>query len=169
MKSAIAILAASLFAVSAFAQAPAKKEEAKPTAPAVTTMTNFYNVNPAATSGATTIVTAIPATGIYVDGVSSKFAVQVARDNSSPITAAAGQDALKIRVSTGVAGAKITATGTAGVWFLGSASLAAASRSQYTDADGHAYFVVGSTTRQQRSRKLPPRSYVKGTNHSYGR
>ena len=34
MKSAIAILA-TVFAVSAFAQAPAKKEEAKPAAPAV--------------------------------------------------------------------------------------------------------------------------------------
>ena len=34
MKSAIAILVASLFAVSAFAQAPAKKEEAKPAAAA---------------------------------------------------------------------------------------------------------------------------------------
>ena len=35
MKSAIAILA-TVFAVSAFAQAPAKKEEAKPAAPAAT-------------------------------------------------------------------------------------------------------------------------------------
>jgi len=35
MKS-IAIVVASLFAVSAFAQTPAKKEEAKPTAPAAT-------------------------------------------------------------------------------------------------------------------------------------
>jgi hypothetical protein len=116
------------------------------TAPAVTAMTNFYNVDPAATSGATTIVTAVPATGIYVNGISTKFAVQVARDNSSPITVAASQDSLKIRVSTGVAGAKIVATGTAGVWFLGSANLAAATRTQYTDDLGNVYFVVGSST-----------------------
>jgi len=116
------------------------------TAPAVVTMTNFYNVNPAATSGATTIVTAVPATGIYVNGVSTKFAVQVARDNSSPITVAAGQDSLKIRVSTGVAGAAIVATGTKGVWFRGAANLAAATDTEYTDALGDAYFVVGSTT-----------------------
>ena len=38
MKSAIAILA-TVFAVSAFAQAPAKKEEAKPAAPATPTVT----------------------------------------------------------------------------------------------------------------------------------
>ena len=115
-------------------------------APAVTTMTNFYNANPTTASGPTTITTAVPATGIYVNGVSTKFQVKVDRNNSKPITVGNGEDSLKIRVSTGVAGARIVATGTAGVWFLGAANLAAATDTEYTDALGNAYFVVGSTT-----------------------
>jgi len=115
------------------------------TAPAATALTSFYNADPATTSSYTAVTTAVPTTGIYVDGVSSKFAVKINRNNSKPITAAASQDSLKIRVRAGVAGVKVTATGTAGVWFLGAANLAASTVSAYSDEWGDAYFVVGST------------------------
>jgi hypothetical protein len=115
------------------------------TAPVATALTGFYNADPTTTSSYTAVVTAVPTTGIYVDGVSSKFPVKINRNNSKPITVAASQDSLKIRVRAGVAGVKVTATGTSGVWFLGTSNLAVSTTSAYADQWGDVYFVAGST------------------------
>jgi hypothetical protein len=115
-------------------------------APTPTTLTAFYNANPDTTQSYTAVATAVPTTGIFVDGVSSKFAVKVARNNSKPIDANTGEDALVIRVRAGVEGAKVTATVSSGAYIVGAANLAATTKSSYANSDGDVYFVVGSNT-----------------------
>jgi len=114
------------------------------TAPAATALTAFYNANPAATASFASVATAVPSTGIYATGT-TRFAVKIDRNNSKPITVASGQDSLLIRVRAGVEGAKVVATGTAGVWFLGAANLATTTQTKWADVNGDVYFVVGST------------------------
>ena len=113
-------------------------------APAPTALSVFYNANPDATQSFASVATAAPATGIYATGT-TPFAVKIARNNSKPIDPASSEDSLLIRVDGDVEGAKITATGTAGVWFFGAASLVKTTLSAYADEYGDAYFVVGST------------------------
>jgi hypothetical protein len=113
-------------------------------APAPTALSVFYNANPDATQSFASVATAAPATGIYATGT-TPFAVKIARNNSKPIDPASSEDSLLIRVDGDVEGAKITATGTAGVWFFGAASLVKTTLSDYADEYGDAYFVVGST------------------------
>jgi len=113
-------------------------------APAPTALSVFYNANPDATQSFASVATTAPATGIYATGT-TPFAVKIARNNSKPIDPASSEDSLLIRVDGNVEGAKITATGTAGVWFFGAASLVKTTLSAYADEYGDAYFVVGST------------------------
>ncbi len=113
-------------------------------APAPTALSVFYNADPDATQSFASVATAAPATGIYASG-STSFAVKIARNNSKPINPAVSEDSLLIRVDGNVEGAKITATGTDGVWFFGAASLVKTTLSAYADEYGDAYFVVGST------------------------
>ena len=113
-------------------------------APAPTALSVYYNSDPDATQSFASVATAAPATGIYATGT-TPFAVKIDRNNSKPINPASSQDSLLIRVDGNVEGAKITATGTDGVWFFGSASLVKTTIFDYADEYGDAYFVVGST------------------------
>jgi hypothetical protein len=112
--------------------------------PAPTALSVFYNANPDATQSFASVATAAPATGIYATGT-TPFAVKIARNNSKPIDPASSEDSLLMRVDGNVEGAKIVATGTAGVWFFGAASLVKTTLTAYADEYGDAYFVVGST------------------------
>ena len=113
------------------------------TAPAPTALTAFYNSDPTTSENANTIVTAVPTTGIYADGISTKFQVQKTRNLSRPVTVAASQDSLTLRVDGNARGAKITAaTSTTGTYIIGSSNLLVTSRSNYADINGDVYFDV---------------------------
>jgi trimeric autotransporter adhesin len=115
------------------------------TAPAVTTLTAYYNADPTTTS--TAVVTAVPTGGIYVDGSSTKFPIQKARNTSVANAAAAGVDQLAVRINAGAIGAKVTATASAGAYILNSANFQVASSSKYSGTTGYtAAFVLGSNT-----------------------
>jgi trimeric autotransporter adhesin len=105
------------------------------TAPVATALTGTYNANP--TTAAASVVTLIPATGIYVTGT-TKFPVQIARNNASAVTPTNEQDHLIFRVSAGVAGVAVTATASTGAYVLGSSNTQKSSVLKYTDADGFA-------------------------------
>ena len=111
------------------------------TAPVATALTAKYNANP--TTAAASIVTLIPSTGIYVTGT-TKFPVQIARNNTNAVTPTNEQDHLIFRVSAGVAGVAVTATASTGAYVLGSTNTQKTSAVKYTDADGFAEFVAGS-------------------------
>jgi hypothetical protein len=111
------------------------------TAPVATALTAKYNANP--TTAAASIVTLIPATGIYVTGT-DKFPVQIARNNVNAVTPTNAKDHLIFRVSAGVAGVAVTASASTGAYVLGSISTQVASATKYTDADGFVEFVAGS-------------------------
>ena len=112
-------------------------------APAPTTLTAYYSADP--TTTATAIVTAVPTSGIYVDGASTKFPIQKARNTGVANAAAASVDQLAVRISTGVIGAKVTATATGGAYILSSANFQATSQSKYSGTTGYtAAFVLGS-------------------------
>jgi len=112
--------------------------------PAPTALSVFYNADPDATQSFAAINTAVPSTGAYASGT-TRFAVQIARNNSKTVNPAVSQDALVMRVDGNVEGARITATGTDGVWFLNASNLVVSTLTDYADEFGDAYFVVGST------------------------
>jgi hypothetical protein len=113
------------------------------TAPAVTTLTAYYNADP--TTGATAIVTAVPTSGIYVDGSSTKFPIQKARNTAVANAAAAGVDQLAVRINAVAIGAKVTATASAGAYILNGANFQVASSSQYSGTTGYTgAFKLGS-------------------------
>ena len=108
------------------------------TAPQATTIAAYTGTY----SGAdTTLVTAVPSTGL--DDLKP---VATARNNSLAITPSTTNE-YKFRVSTGVVGAKVTATGSAGVYFVGSTNFISASAStKYTGTTGYtSSWIVGST------------------------
>jgi len=113
-------------------------------APAPTALNVYFNSNPDATQSFAAINTAVPTTGAYASGT-TKFAVQIARNNSKTINPASSQDSLVMRVDGNVEGAKIVATGTDGVWFLNASNLVVNTLTDYADEFGDAYFVLGST------------------------
>jgi len=86
------------------------------------------------------LVTAVPSTGL--DDLKP---VATARNNSLAITPSTTNE-YKFVVSSGVAGAKVVATGSAGVYFVGSTNFLATTASKYTGTTGYtASFIVGST------------------------
>ena len=115
-------------------------------APVVASLKTYYSATPVASANTVIgIATLVPAGGIYVDGVSSRFPVQIARDNSRVTTVADGIDQLDIRVNAGVAGAAITATASTGAYVLNSINLQSGSRTQYSAATTFdTYWTVGT-------------------------
>jgi hypothetical protein len=114
------------------------------TAPAPTTLTAYYSSTPATSTNDDAIRVAPAATGVYRTGT-TEFSIQKARNNSVATTVADSADQLRIVISTAVAGAKVTATASAGAYVLNSASFQASSASKYTGTTGYtASFVVGS-------------------------
>ena len=86
------------------------------------------------------LVTAVPSTGL-----DELKPVATARNNSLAITPSTTNE-YKFVVSAGVAGAKVVATGSAGVYFVGSTNFLATTASKYTGTTGYtASFIVGST------------------------
>ena len=113
-------------------------------APAPTTLTGYYSADPTTADAST--VTAVPAGGIYVDGSSTKFPIQKARNTAIANAAAASVDQLKVRISTGVTGAKVVATANGGAYVLVS-GFQAKTQTLYSGTTGYtAGFVLGSNT-----------------------
>jgi hypothetical protein len=117
------------------------------TAPAPTALAAYYSATPATSSSDVAITTAVPAGGIYVDGISTKFPIQKARNNSVATAVADSIDQLRVRISTGVTGAKVTAAGTEGVYFLnGTTNFQTATSTKYSGTTGYtASFIIGSS------------------------
>jgi trimeric autotransporter adhesin len=111
------------------------------TAPVATALAATYNADPTKTGA--DISSLVPSTGIYASGT-DKFPVQIARNNTSAMTAAASKDQLVFRISAGVAGVAVTATASTGAYVFGSADTQKSSRTSYTDADGFVEFIAGS-------------------------
>ena len=115
------------------------------TAPAPTTLTAYYSSTPSASDNDDAIRTAVPTTGVYRTGT-TKFSIQKARNNSVATTVVdTTGDQVRVVISAGVAGAKVTATASAGAYVLNSASFQATTVSAYTGETGYAAsFVIGS-------------------------
>jgi len=115
------------------------------TAPAPTTLTAYYSSTPVASSNDDAIRTAVPTTGVYRTGT-TKFSIQKARNNSVATTVVdTTGDQVRVVISAGVAGAKVTATASAGAYVLNAASFQASTVSAYTGETGYAAsFVIGS-------------------------
>jgi len=112
-------------------------------APAVTALTAYSNATP---STATLLNTTTAVSGtVYTDGVSGKFAIEIARNNAST-TAASGShtDQLAIRVAAGAVGAPITASASAGAYVLNASDLQKSTYTQYTGTSKDVLFVVGT-------------------------
>jgi hypothetical protein len=117
------------------------------TAPAPTTLTAYYARQPVtATTPDTSIVTAVPAGGIYADmSTGAKFPVTTNRNTGIANVAVDSADQLVVRIATGVTGAKVVATASAGAYILSSANLQATSRTVYTGTTGYTgRIVIGS-------------------------
>jgi hypothetical protein len=114
------------------------------TAPAPTSLTALYSRQPS--TSATSIVTAVPAGGIYADmATSAKFPVQTSRNTGIANAAADSVDQLAVRINAGAIGAKVVATASAGAYILSSANLQATSRTVYTGTTGYTgAIVIGS-------------------------
>jgi hypothetical protein len=115
------------------------------TAPAPTTLTAYYSSTPVASSNDDAIRVAVPTTGVYRTGTTA-FSIQKSRNNSvaTAVVDTTG-DQVRIVISSGVAGAKVTATASTGAYILNSASFQASTSSKYTGLTGYtASFVVGS-------------------------
>jgi hypothetical protein len=110
------------------------------TAPQATTIAAYTGLF--ASSADTALVTPVPSTGLD----DSSMLVATARNNSLAITAS-GTNEYKFRVSTGVVGAKVTAAGSAGVYFVGSTNFISANAStKFTGTTGYtSSWIVGST------------------------
>jgi len=108
------------------------------TAPQATTLAAYTGTYSGADS---TLVTAVPAAGL-----DDSKPVATARNNSLAITPSTTNE-YKFRVSAGVVGAKVTATGSAGVYFVGSTNFVSANAStKYTGTTGYtSSWIVGST------------------------
>ena len=107
------------------------------TAPAATSLAALVGT---ATSDDTAVVTPV------VSAVSvGTYPVKADRNNSLAVTATATNE-IKVRISAGVAGAKVVATGSTGVYFVGSTGFLGTTASKYTGSTGYtAGFVIGST------------------------
>jgi hypothetical protein len=117
------------------------------TAPAPTTLTAYYARQPVtATTPTTSIVTAVPAGGIYANMTNGdKFPVVTNRNTGVANVAVDSADQLVVRIATGAIGAKVVATASAGAYILSSANLQATSRTVYTGTTGYTdRIVVGS-------------------------
>jgi hypothetical protein len=113
-------------------------------APAPTTLTAYVSTTPAASTNDDAIRIVPAATGVYRTGTTA-YAIQKARNNSVATTVADSADQIRVVISAGVEGARVTATASAGAYVLNSASFQAASASAYTGTTGFApSFVVGS-------------------------
>ena len=114
------------------------------TAPVVTSLTAYYSRQPS--TAATSIVTAVPATGIYTDmATGAKFPVQTSRNTAIANAAADSVDQLTVRISGVAIGAKVVATASAGAYILSSANFQASSRTVYTGTTGYTgALVLGS-------------------------
>jgi len=110
------------------------------TAPQATTIAAYTGLY--SSSVDTSLVTPVPSTGLD----DSSMLVATARNNSLAITPS-GTNEYKFRVSTGVVGAKVTAKGSAGVYFVGSTNFVSANAStKYTGTTGYtSSWIVGST------------------------
>jgi 5-hydroxyisourate hydrolase-like protein (transthyretin family) len=106
------------------------------TAPAVTALVAYYSATPSTAD--ISVVTAVPTTGIYVDGVSTKFPIQKGRNTAIANSKADGVDQLIVRVNAGAIGARVSATASAGAYILNSANLQTSSRSFYSTTTGFA-------------------------------
>jgi len=107
------------------------------TAPQATALAVYTGTYGGADTG---LVTPIPSTGL-----DDSKPVATARNNSLAITPSTTNE-YKFRVSTGVTGAKVVATGSAGVYFVGTTNFLATTASKYTGTTGYtASFIVGST------------------------
>jgi hypothetical protein len=109
------------------------------TAPQATTIAVYTGLY--SSSLDTALVTPVSSTGL-----DELLLVKTNRNNSLGITAS-GTNEYKFRVSTGVVGAKVTATGSTGVYFVGSTTFISAKAStKYTDTTGYtSNWKVGST------------------------
>jgi len=117
------------------------------TAPAPTSLTALYSRQPvAAVATPASIVTAVPAGGIYADMTAgTKFPVQTSRNTGIANAAADSVDQLAVRISAGAIGAKVVATASAGAYILSSANLQSSSRTVYTGTTGYTgAIVIGS-------------------------
>ena len=117
------------------------------TAPAVTSLTALYSRQPvAAVATSASIVTAVPAGGIYADMTAgTKFPVQTSRNTGIANAAADSVDQLAVRINAGAIGAKVVATASAGAYILSSANLQSSSRTVYTGTTGYTgAIVIGS-------------------------
>jgi hypothetical protein len=114
------------------------------TAPAPTSLTALYSRQPS--TAATSIVTAVPAGGIYADMTTgAKFPVQTGRNTAIANAAADSVDQLAVRINAGAIGAKVVATASAGAYILSSANLQSSSRTVYTGTTGYTgAIVIGS-------------------------
>jgi trimeric autotransporter adhesin len=113
-------------------------------APAPTTLTAYVSTTPAASTNDDAIRIVPAATGVYRTGTTA-YAIQKARNNSIATTVADSADQIRVVISAGVAGARVTATASTGAYVLNSASFQASSASAYTGTTGFApSFVVGS-------------------------
>jgi hypothetical protein len=114
------------------------------TAPAPTSLTALYSRQPS--TAATSIVTAVPAGGIYADmATGAKFPVQTSRNTAIANAAADSVDQLAVRINAGAIGAKVVATASAGAYILSSANLQSSSRTVYTGTTGYTgAIVIGS-------------------------
>jgi hypothetical protein len=114
------------------------------TAPAPTSLTAYVSTTPATSTNDDAIRIVPAATGVYRTGTTA-YAIQKARNNSIATTVADSADQIRVVVSAGVAGAKVTATASAGAYVLNSINYQVASTSKYTGTTGFApSFVVGS-------------------------
>jgi len=110
------------------------------TAPAPTSLTATYSTTPG--DALTAITTAVPSTGIYYTGTTG-FDLANTRNTNLAVTAAAGNE-LVIKIATGVAGSKVTATASTGAYILNSINFEASTVSKYAGSTGLTSFVVGT-------------------------
>ena len=106
------------------------------TAPAPTSLTALYSRQPS--TAAASIVTTVPAGGIYADmAAGTKFPVQTSRNTGIANAAADSVDQLAVRINAGAIGAKVVATASTGAYILSSANLQSSSRTVYTGTTGY--------------------------------